>query len=66
VTAALATAWSTAWTAITVAYLAAAMVWYVIDRRRPHEDRKFTPLANAVLIAYAIVLVFAVVLAVAA
>ena len=65
-TAALASAWSTAWTAITLAYLAAAVVWYVIDRRRPREDRRFAPLANAVLIAFGIVLVFAVVLAVAA
>ena len=65
-TAAVATAWSTAWTAITIAYLTAAIVWYVIDRRRPREDRRFAPLANAVLIAFAIVLVFAIVLAVTA
>ena len=65
-TAVLASAWSTAWTTITIAYLAAAVVWYVIDRRRPREDREFAPLANAVLIALGIVLVFAVLLAVTA
>jgi hypothetical protein len=59
----VATVWSTVWTAITVAYIAAAAVWYLIDRRRPREDRRFTPLANAVLIAFALVLAVAVVLA---
>jgi hypothetical protein len=57
---------STVWSAITVAYLAAAVAWYLVDRRRPSEDRRFTPLANAVLIAFGVVLVFAVILAITA
>ena len=62
----IASTWSTVETGITLAYLAAAVAWYLIDRRRPRHDRRFTPLANAVLIAFAIVLSLAVVLAVTA
>jgi hypothetical protein len=62
----VASAGSTVWTVVLLAYLAAAVVWYVIDRRRPREDRRFTPLANALLIAVGVVLVVALVLAVTA
>jgi hypothetical protein len=62
VTTVIATTWSTIETGITVTYLAAAVAWYLIDRRRPRHDRRFTPLANAVLVAFGIVLAFALVL----
>jgi hypothetical protein len=62
----IASVWSTVWTVVLLVYLAAAVVWYVIDRRRPREDWRFAPLANAVLIAFGVVLVLALVLAVTA
>ena len=45
--------------AVTAAFLVCCVVWYVRDR-----DRPFRPLANAVLAAVGVVLLFAVVLAV--
>jgi hypothetical protein len=65
VTTVVASAWSTIETGITLTYLAAAVTWYLLDRRRPRHDRRFTPLANAVLVAFGIVLALALLLAIA-